>query len=249
MITQQEWDLMAPYEKYKTKNSLGETVRIAKEDADTGFVYKKGSSRYGWRYRSEVFMKNYTLVESADKNIEWQKRLDRALKALNKTGLWEYYRELFNTLKLMNYYDKQDILNLYWKLYDIKRRKLSTEDYNKEFNDLFRDYVTKYPFIFKMDDAGVKFVDTDYLFETSDCKLKSMYFGSDNKRFKEDIKTSLQNKTNYKLPYRVTTSYDISYQYSADKNKAWYSEEYIGTGNGHYYIALDENTALFVEND
>ena len=40
-----------------------------------------------------------------------------------------------------------------------------------------------------------------------------------------------------------------TFEYKADKNKAWYSEEYRGCGNGHYYIAIDENTALFIEND
>ena len=34
-----------------------------------------------------------------------------------------------------------------------------------------------------------------------------------------------------------------------EKEKVWSSEELRGCGNGHYYIALDANTALFVEDD
>ena len=33
------------------------------------------------------------------------------------------------------------------------------------------------------------------------------------------------------------------------KNYAWYSEEYKGCLNGHYYIALDEKHVWFYEDD
>ncbi len=248
MIDKSQWESMTPYKKYKAVSDSGETLRIAREDT-TAFVYAKGKSRRGWRYSPEYVMNTFTLCENTDENEKWQKRLDRALRAMNKSGLWNDYREIFTNLKNVDYYDKEEISKRYWKIWDITRQKLSTEEYNKELNNLFEGYITKYPFIFRKDNAGAMYVDTVYLFEVSECRLKSMYFGRENKRFKEDIKTSLQNKTDYKLPYRVTTSYDLHYRYDSAKSKAWYSEEYIGTGNGHYYIALDENTALFVEND
>lgn len=36
---------------------------------------------------------------------------------------------------------------------------------------------------------------------------------------------------------------------SKNDGKAWYSEEYKNTGNGHYYLALDANHAIFREDD
>ena len=53
-------------------------------------------------------------------------------------------------------------------------------------------------------------------------------------------------------PYAVSKCQHIIYktfEYEPDKNKAWYSEEYRGCGNGHYYIALNSSMALFCEND
>ena len=45
------------------------------------------------------------------------------------------------------------------------------------------------------------------------------------------------------------TSYDVSFQLKAKERKAWYSEEYRGCGNGHYYLALNHSCALFYEHD
>ena len=61
------------------------------------------------------------------------------------------------------------------------------------------------------------------------------------------LKNALKNNLNYSIENRV--NYDVSYEYNAETKKAWYSEEYINCGNGHYYLAIDENTAIFCEND
>lgn len=52
--------------------------------------------------------------------------------------------------------------------------------------------------------------------------------------------------------YHWVNGYDCSVQISKDNVGnlfAWYSEEYRGCGNGHYYFALDERRAIFVEDD
>ncbi len=79
-------------------------------------------------------------------------------------------------------------------------------------------------------------------------KVKKMYFGKyRNEMVLNVIKSNMEKKT-------VThesgkSSYDVSFEYNPEKNKAWYSEEYRGCGNGHYYIALNPTHALFVEDD
>lgn len=75
-----------------------------------------------------------------------------------------------------------------------------------------------------------------------------MYFGKfDNETEKQTIKEKIQNNENYSTWHR--TNYDTSFEYNAEKKMAWYSEEYKNCGNGHYYFALDNSTALFCEND
>jgi hypothetical protein len=74
-----------------------------------------------------------------------------------------------------------------------------------------------------------------------------MYFGWNNTNYKNQIKESLDKKQSISLYQRV--KYDVSFEYNSEKGLAWYSEEYKNCGNGHYYLALDENTALFYEDD
>lgn len=79
------------------------------------------------------------------------------------------------------------------------------------------------------------------------CQTKSMYFGWNNKLYKEQIKNRIKSRE--KFTARARTSYDVSFEYEPDKKMAWYSEEYKDCGNGHYYLAINESTAIFVEDD
>lgn len=84
--------------------------------------------------------------------------------------------------------------------------------------------------------------------DACDCITKSMYFGKFwNPIKKQMIKDCMEKKESVRFSTRV--NYDVSFEYNAEKNKAWYSEEYRNCGNGHYYLAIDCNTALFYEDD
>jgi len=80
-------------------------------------------------------------------------------------------------------------------------------------------------------------------------KVKKMRFCKyGNEEVLQRIALAMQNKQQCFESGR--TNYDIGFEYSPDKgNKAWYSEEFKGCGNGHYYLALDATHALFYEND
>lgn len=49
--------------------------------------------------------------------------------------------------------------------------------------------------------------------------------------------------------YFAYGSYDYSISTCPQDKKAWYSAEYKWCGNGHYYVMLDWDTALFYEDD
>ena len=252
MITKEKWEELKPYAKYKAINPYGETVRISREDT-TGFEYAKGKSRYGRRYGIDYILQNYTLVPEKDENSVWHKRIDRAIKAIEISGLWSDLVDYFKNLSLMNYMDKEEISRLYWERHsDIfhYNQKLTNTEHNRIFDQIFNSWVFKYPFIVYQNANGYKFLNEDYIFEKSEVKIKSMNFGSKtaNEEYKSQIKKHIEAETAYSIT-RVRTNYDVSFEYNPDKKKAWYSEEYKNCGNGHYYIALDHNTALFVEDD
>ena len=105
-----------------------------------------------------------------------------------------------------------------------------------------------YPFMIKTDRDGKEYIDTDYIWELSRCKLKSMYFGYYNTEEKEQIRKAISERRQYSTP-RIRTNYDVSFDYNPENNKAFYREEYKDCGNGHYYLALNHSTAVFCEDD
>jgi hypothetical protein len=214
------------------------TVRCKKEDTSI-FVYAHGRSRYGYRYSFTSFADRYDL--KAEKKTtkktpteEWHGRISRAIKCLEKSGLWADLLVQLRNMLTMTYEDREYIrLNCAW---------------NEESTDLINRYEKKYPFLFYTAENGKKYVNSAYIYEMSEITLKPMYFGKyANKKVKEEIAENIANKTEYKYSCRV--SYDVSFSYDPKIGKAYYSEEYRDCGNGHYYLALDNNTALFCEDD
>lgn len=235
---------MKKYEKYKAiRNNDGEIVRCGLSNTEDGmmFVYAKGSKSRGWRMTQQQFLANYTLKdEKPDKEKrKWEHNVDRVIKTLEKSGLWDNILAVYKNLKILGY-DKK--LELYDKCYQYNNNE---DEYQKWLTEIEKEY----PFIVGYDEEHKrKYIHTDYIWELSRAELKSMYFGKwANATKKKEIAEHLENKKNFSFGSRV--NYDVSFEYDAERNKAWYSEEYRGCGNGHYYLALDNNLALFCEND
>ena len=80
--------------------------------------------------------------------------------------------------------------------------------------------------------------------------IKTMRLEKYNRDYtKRRIAESMTTKTN--CSDRWTNGYDNSYEIRFDEDviRAWYSEEYKGCANGHYYYLLDETHAIFGEHD
>ena len=238
------------YDKSKCRNiNTGKIYRFAREDDYFVFIYYPRRQRYGRRYRIEDFLNTFEpiIVTKEDLDKTWHKKVKKVIKCLEESGLWPDLKTRYENLYLMSLEDKINISNLYWSRHDAGQ---TVENYNKEM----QEWINKYPFIQdfcdnKFDRSGYLNINTFYIWEKSDAKTKSMYFGKyDNARIKEEFKNALQNKTSYSSG-RIRVNYDVTLEYDADKNMAWYSEEYKNCGNGHYYLAIGPTTALFCEDD
>ena len=66
---------------------------------------------------------------------------------------------------------------------------------------------------------------------------------------KAEIKKALDNKGKYSCSWRY--KYDCSVEVNATEEvqRAWFSLEYKDCGNGHYYLLLNDNLAIFAEDD
>lgn len=207
---------------------------------DRIFVYKPRSRYFGRRYSVEDFAVRYNIRENPDETIAWHKRLKRAINCLENSGLWQEIKEQFENMLKMTWEDRKQMNEIYWKQYDIPYEQIV---------QMFEPYVKKYPFAFFKDEDGKLKLNTTYTWEKSACRLKSMYFGKyENKQIKEEISEAIKNNRDYSTG-RIPVNYDVSFEYRAKDAKAWYSEEYRDCGNGHYYIALNHSTALFLEDD
>lgn len=232
-------------------------TRCVKESEDYIFVFAKGSKRKGYRYRLDDFLKYYKpiIISNSDKEKAWHKKCRNIEKRLEASNLWPEFKRFFHNLQLVSLDDWQDIrrMSLEWDSTSIH----SPEDYHKKVEDrnqkIYDKYGEKYPFMFYRSEKGKYYLHSDYVDSISEAKTKSMYFGRNNTQIKENIKQFIAKKEstncNVDARYDSKLSYDISFRYKPEENKAWYSEEYRGCGNGHYYIAIDGSAALFIEND
>ena len=215
--------------------------RFQKEDESpvTIFVYGKRKKNRGYRMSVSGFLSRYDLKAekpSVSENERWHKRIDRAIKCLTESGLWSDILPKLRNLSEMNWDDRERIYQAYM------------DHWNTDPTPVYNRYLTEYPFVFRKNEDGKIDVDTFYIYEISDITLKSMYFGKyQNEAVKELIKHRIEAREDYSITTR--TSYDVRFEYDAENNKAWYSEEYKGCGNGHYWIALNHSTAMFCEND
>ena len=82
-----------------------------------------------------------------------------------------------------------------------------------------------------------------------DCYITTIRKGIKYVRFDKYDKEYIINNFNNldKFTYRWKNGYDCTL--SKQDGKAWYSEEYVGCLNGHYYLALDAKHVIFCEND
>ena len=209
------------------------TYRCYIENDGNIFVYARNKKRYGWRFDEEQFLIRFTPLIPNDENLQWKRRLKRAVKLCNESGLWAEIAVVWDNLyKYVTLDEKNKIYDMSWD------NREATVAYCKKH----------YPFMIKIDSNGKEYLNTDYIWELSRCELKSMYFGYNNTEEKEQIRKAISERRKYTIP-RIRTTYDVSFSYTPEINRAWYSEEYKNCGNGHYYLALNHSTAVFCEDD
>ncbi len=246
MVTEQRLMELTPFEKYPCSRVIdGEKMRFSVEPKQTVFVFGKSCRTRGRRYLPGDFLSLYRVEEEdlrkKDPTPAWHRRIQRAVRCMESSGLWPEVRQRFENILAsgMTWTDRDRLIEI-WSA--SRQREISPE----ELAEIER-YRARFPFAFCQDNEGEDQIDTSYVYALTACKLKAMYFGrwSDEK---DRIRKALAERRDYRSG-RIRAGYDVSFEYDAEKKKAWYSEEFRGCGNGHYYIALDANTALFVEDD
>lgn len=155
-------------------------------------------------------------------------RAKKAIEMLSKSGMW-------NNIK--------DELEYFVSLPEAEQRELvvsvDTDSYN----------------FYKMTFSGQKYswVNYHFLFEqfVKDKCWKSLAWRRyERSTYTAYLQKCIEDKTNYS--HRWVNGYDNSVELAMQKDgvfRGWYSEEYRGCGNGHYYLLLDATHAIHCEDD
>lgn len=233
-------------------------TRAALEEGNTVFVYDHGRRRYGFRYTDDVFCRRYAVHFNPDVTdaVLWERRVRNVLKKLTASGLWPEVKKEFEQLLEIGYDRRQRLMydgwpfeaqQPYWNAI-MRKEPDAAEKFNAEFERHHGELMNEIPFAFYKSEDGLWYKRSVFINEMSEARTKSMYFGKHYNRWaKDEFAKAIQEKRRYLFETR--THYDVTLQYNPETNMAWYAEEYRDCGNGHYYIAIDSNTALFCEDD
>ena len=218
----------------------GTRVKIRLFKTSTGDVcyYKKGSRRRGY-YLSDYFHLVDIIPIEAKKSKE-QKWIDGWKKVrakLQQSGLWANIIQEIDTALELGYKKMSEAYEQYCKLSDQQQLKY------------FQDNC---PSLVGINDKNEPYIKCSILWAYAKLPIvKKMRFEKNptrNEATLQAIQKAMSEKRTFHADGR--TNYDISFEYAPEKNnKAWYSEEFKGCGNGHYYLALNSTHALFYEDD
>lgn len=222
-----------------------QTMRIFKSMQGNICYFARRSSRRGYALPLDQIIDVAPIKSRKSPEQKWRDAWEKVIARLEKSGLWESRIPEIKAALSMGYDRIQKAYQEYW---DISYKQNEREASEKA-------YLAKYPELVKTDEEGKQHIDTSVLwYHHCMPKVKKMRFTPTRRWYTEEnehILARIQEKMDRKEKYRTSgrASYDVSFEYNPEINRAWYSEEYKGCGNGHYYIALDATHALFCEDD
>lgn len=192
---------------------------------DVIYYFAKGSRSRGYVLAKNI-IENWQSLDIANNapEVNLRKSMTTAVKYLNASGLWENLRTSMEYLLSLS---DSELKKVY---------ELAVNDYNA-----YNEYCEK---------NNIK-LSVDEIHGLSRRLIKSINYRSwERDDLREQFANAISNKTNYS--YRWQNGYDNLIECKLGDDgvmRAWYSEQYRGCGNGHYYLALDERHAMFCEND
>lgn len=220
-----------------------EKKRLGRTATGEILIMKNHSNRRGYYLSNENDLKDIQEIEEKPLKEKWEKSINKAIKLLEKSNLWKEKLADLRTAKSIGYEKLQQA----YKVLDLKI-----------LNDYYENQKEQIKKIKEIDSRLIYTTETGEHYKTSilwymvnPLKIKKMYFGKySNEQVLARIKQALQNKEKYSSG-RFMTNYDVSFEcnFESGEGKAWYSEEYKNCGNGHYYLALNEEYAVFEEDD
>jgi len=206
-------------------------------------LYMKPRSRRRGSYLNSEKIISYKLPKKPDIKRKWERSIDRAIGMLEESGLWGNMLKNLKVAREVGYEKLQEAHRLYWRDEDGIN---SCEEQDKRNANAIERIIDKR--LVYITDDNRKLANTDIIwYMNTPLKIMKMVFSQygNDERLKQ-ITEAIKNKKKYTETGYY--QYDNSFEYNGE-DKAWYSREFRGCGNGHYYLALNGTHAVFYEDD
>ena len=212
--------------EFKVVSSIGTTAKMRLFVSTQGSVcyFPRGKRSYGYAMDSAQLKCIVSCTPIIKDEFKIVKRfLQNVVKYLDASGLWINIKEDY--IKIL----------------------AQGDDYLKKALSL--DYSEQRKFL--EGTIGVSSFHVDSIVYSALKGIKTINYDKYEREYRRGwIGDRMKNKDNFRFYWK--NGYDCSVEFREDgvgNYLGWYSEEYVGCGNGYYYLALDEKRAIFVEKD
>jgi hypothetical protein len=230
-------------------------LRLFVSDNDKVCFYAKGARSRGYQINlGKVERIEAKVKRERNKFQQFHKNADKAARLLQASGFWPDIRKRMEVQAAMTeeeYNGLTELYNEYWAIYD--KKHLTYDEQEK----LQAEVMAKFRAYYEQRGAESDFYHFQQLSETKQIISVPYSNGGYNKQRQVDAaKTLIQQVSDGEPDKHKSTYWYGSYDYSIEVRKnqdgtlcGWYSAEYKGTGNGHYYLLLDAEHAIYYEDD
>lgn len=188
----------------------------------------RGYSIYLFSFKDAV---SVTRIESRGCPLSlFVKHMKDAVRILKDSGLWKDIREEIEGVLSMGE-------EVHQKIYDAIN---SGDSYTNFYKECRED--GKFPFI--------KTHQIYYSFCKRKCWKSIAYGRWERGHYNELVRNTIKEHKSYSMRWK--NGYDNTLAVRSDEDgriRGWYSEEYVGCGNGHYYLLFDATHAIYYEDD
>ena len=202
-----------------------------------GRIAIMGKGRKKWGHELSSWSDNYeewaTLRLVEHNEIDYYKRFVKratdALKMLTESGLWPDIKQSIEHFFALTESEQKELVN-----------DIMTDSYELFYHEVYKENG-KYSWV-----SGYQVFEA---FVRKTCWKSIAWRKWERKSMSAEVAECIKNGTNFHR--RWENGYDNSVEIAnRDGEKlAWYSEEYRGCGNGHYYLMFDATHAIFYEDD
>ena len=187
--------------------------------------FNKRSRKYGHYFDSTGVVSIEPLNKEQDLLKKTRSFIKKVIATLEKSGLWSNFLHDFKIVAQLDDEKLLKFLNAKWD----ESQKIMLElglNHRQCGVDCLKWTVEK----------GIKCINYNKWNKDSEIKLFAQ---------------AIANKEQYRSTWRKGYDNSVECRFDAkdDVMRAWYSEEYKGLANGHYYYAIDATHAIFGEDD